>query len=153
MPTKHALAEIIERLHTHQRGFEEALQGLLTIVEKFGGVEAVKRFRDTLKAVQDITTEIDDAYKQASMTRQASKEIVGTGPSTIGSRLREERVKLNMTQQHFGAVGGVNTDAQYKYERGMRTPKADYLANINFLGADIHYITTGARLNTANHIE
>ncbi|MBK5343134.1 helix-turn-helix transcriptional regulator [Pseudomonas sp. TH49] len=146
MPTKHALAEIIERLHTNQRGFEEALQGVLTIVEKFGGVETVERIRYTLEAVQDITSQIDHAYTQASVTRNASKEVVGTGPSTIGSRLREERVKLKMTQQHFGAVGGVNIDAQFKYERGIRIPKADYLANINPLGADIYYIVTGRRL-------
>lgn len=146
MPTKHSLAEIIERLHANQRGFEEALQGVLTIVRKFGGLEAVERIRDTLKAVQAITKEIDDAYKQASVNRQASAEAIGTGPCTIGSRLREERVKLKMTQQHFGAVGGVTIDAQYKYERGMRIPKADYLANIHSLGADIYYITTGSRL-------
>lgn len=77
------------------------------------------------------------------MTRQALREDVEMDPSTIGSRLREERVKLKMTQQHFGAVGGVNINAQYKYERGLRIPKADYLANINSLGADIYYITTG----------
>ncbi|MFW9082951.1 helix-turn-helix domain-containing protein [Pseudomonas sp. P2758] len=145
MPTTHSLAEIIERLHINQRGLEEALRGVLTIVERFGGVEAVERIRDTLQAVKDITADVDDAYKQASVTRQASSKSVGTGPSTIGSRLREERVTLKMTQQHFGAVGGVNFDAQYKYERGVRIPKADYLANINSLGVDIYYITTGNR--------
>lgn len=145
MPTKHSLAGIIERLHANQRGFKEALHGVQSIVEKFGNEEAVERIRATLKAVQDITSEIDDAYKRASVTRQASREAVVKGPSTIGSRLREERVKLKMTQQHFGAVGGVNLDAQYKYERGVRIPKADYLANIHSLGADILYITTGGR--------
>lgn len=146
MPTKHALAEVIERLHTNQRGFEEALQGLLEIVEKYGGMEAVERIGDTLRAVQRMTSEVDDAYKKASVTRRGTKESFGAGSSSIGSRLREERINLKMTQQHFGAVGGVNTDAQYKYERGMRIPKADYLANIHSLGADIHYIVTGNRI-------
>lgn len=147
MPTKHSLAKIIERLHANQRGFEGALQGVLTIVKKFGGTEAVERIRAALKGVQAITQEIDDAYKQARVTRQTPAESVAPSPSTIGSRLREERVNLKMTQQHFGAVGGVTTDAQYKYERGVRTPKADYLANIHSLGADIHYIITGSRLS------
>lgn len=147
MPIKSSLAEIIERLHANQRGFEEALKAILTIVKKFGGTEAVERIRAALKAVQVITKEIDGAYKQANVTRQASADAFAPSPSTICSRLREERVKLKMTQQHFGAVGGVTTDAQYKYERGVRIPKADYLANIHSLGADIHYITTGSRLS------
>lgn len=146
MPTKHALAETIEHLHTNKRGFEKALQGVLTIVEKFGGVEAVERIRHSLMLIQEITSEIDNAYKQVSITRQVSREVVEKSANTIGSRLREERVKLKMTQQHFGAVGGVNIDAQYKYERGERIPKADYLAKVNSLGADIYYIATGIRL-------
>ncbi len=146
MPTKHSLADIIERLHKNQRGFAEALRGLLATVQKVGGVQAVKRIQDTLQAVQGITSEIDDVFKQASVTRRGTKEVIGTGPSTIGSRLREERIKLKMTQHHFGSVGGVNTDAQYKYERGVRIPKADYLANIHSLGVDIHYIVTGNRI-------
>lgn len=124
MPTKHSLAEIIERLHTNQRGFE-ALDGLLAIVEKFGGVEVAERIRGTLQAVKDIAADVDDVYRKASVTRQASSKNVVIGRSTIGSRLREERVTLKMTQQHFGAVGVVNTDAQYKYERGVRIPRAD----------------------------
>lgn len=40
--------------------------------------------------------------------------------------VHEKRLKLKMTQQHFGAIGGANADAQYKYERGSRIPKTDY---------------------------
>lgn len=146
MATKHSLAETIEHLHIHRRGLEHALRDVLTIVDKFSDAGAVTRILDTLKAIGDITMEFDDAYQQIHLTRQEISKTVRTGPSSIGSRLREERVKLSMTQERFGAVGGVNTDAQYKYERGVRIPKADYLANISSLGADIYYITTGSRL-------
>lgn len=49
---------------------------------------------------------------------------------TLGDRLRQERVRLNMSQQDFGSIGGVKTDAQYKYERSLRIPKADYLLKL-----------------------
>lgn len=62
---------------------------------------------------------------------------------TIGERLREERIRLKMSQQNFGAAGGVRTDAQYKYECGFRIPRADYLAKISKIGADIFYVVTG----------
>lgn len=65
---------------------------------------------------------------------------------TLGDRLRQERVRLNMSQQDLGAIGGVKTDAQYKYERSLRIPKADYLAEIAKVGVDILYVITG---NTA----
>lgn len=63
--------------------------------------------------------------------------------NTIGARLREERIRLKMSQQHFGSAGGVKTDAQYKYECGFRVPRADYLAKISTIGADIYYVVTG----------
>ncbi|CAI3807471.1 hypothetical protein GLGCALEP_04503 [Pseudomonas sp. MM221] len=46
----------------------------------------------------------------------------------IGPRLREERERLGMTQRVFGDIGGVEPNAQGKYESGERTPRVDYLA-------------------------
>lgn len=46
----------------------------------------------------------------------------------IGPRLREERERLGMTQRVFGDIGGVEPNAQGKYESGGRTPRLDYLA-------------------------
>lgn len=48
----------------------------------------------------------------------------------IGSRLREERERLKLTQRAFGEFGGVEPNAQGKYESGERAPKADYLAAV-----------------------
>jgi len=49
---------------------------------------------------------------------QRDQKDVGEEGKTIGVRLREERIRLRMTQQKFGSAGGVRTDAQYKYESG-----------------------------------
>ncbi|WP_213878794.1 helix-turn-helix transcriptional regulator [Pseudomonas sp. dw_358] len=64
----------------------------------------------------------------------------------IGPRLREERERLCMTQKVFGLIGGVEPNAQGKYESGERTPKADYLANVACHGVDVLYVLTGQRI-------
>jgi transcriptional regulator with XRE-family HTH domain len=80
------------------------------------------------------------------MVSQHNPKKVEKKDKTIGERLREERSRLRMTQQEFGSAGGVRTDAQYKYESGLRIPRADYLAEISKVGADIYYVVTGNHL-------
>ncbi|MDH0747223.1 helix-turn-helix domain-containing protein [Pseudomonas sp. GD03842] len=63
----------------------------------------------------------------------------------IGSRLREERTRLKLSQSALGAIGGVETNAQGNYENGVRSPKADYLLRILGAGVDINYVLTGVR--------
>ncbi|MFK8331458.1 helix-turn-helix domain-containing protein [Pseudomonas sp. BJa5] len=63
----------------------------------------------------------------------------------IGSRLREERERLGLTQRVFGDIGGVEPNAQGKYESGERTPKADYLAAVAARGVDALYVLSGER--------
>ncbi len=58
-------------------------------------------------------------------------------------RLREERKRLGLTQDAFGAAGGVQKGAVIKYEKGERTPDATFLAGIAAAGADLLYIVTG----------
>lgn len=65
--------------------------------------------------------------------------------STIGERLREERERFGLNQTDFGLFGGVQKQAQLKYEKGERVPDAAYLAAIATLGADVLYIITGMR--------
>lgn len=48
-----------------------------------------------------------------------------------------------MSQKAFGEVGGVEANAQGKYESGERAPKADYLSRVAERGADVLYILTG----------
>ncbi|MFF7708997.1 helix-turn-helix domain-containing protein [Pseudomonas sp. NPDC007930] len=63
----------------------------------------------------------------------------------IGPRLREERERLAMTQRRFGEIGGVEPNAQGKYESGERHPKADYLQKVAEAGVDMLYVLTGRR--------
>ncbi len=67
----------------------------------------------------------------------------------IGTRLREERERLGMTQEGFGQAGGVLKRALIRYEKGERMPDATFLAAIAAAGADVLYILTGQRSGVA----
>jgi transcriptional regulator with XRE-family HTH domain len=68
---------------------------------------------------------------------------------SIAERLREERKRLGLTQERFGAEGGVGKLAQLNYEKGERSPDAAYLAAIAFVGVDVSYVLTGERVTAA----
>ena len=63
--------------------------------------------------------------------------------SGIGSRLRQERERLGLSQKAFGVIGGVEANAQGKYENGDRAHKADYLSRVAERGVDVLYVLTG----------
>ncbi|WP_332451459.1 helix-turn-helix transcriptional regulator [Burkholderia ubonensis] len=65
--------------------------------------------------------------------------------NTIGSRLREERLRLGLSQDEFAAVGGVLRRAQSNYESDERSPDAKYLTAVAELGVDVMYILLGRR--------
>lgn len=63
----------------------------------------------------------------------------------IGERLKEERVRLGFNQAEFAAFAGVAKTSQFNYEKGERSPDADYLAAVSAQGVDILYVVTGER--------
>ena len=63
----------------------------------------------------------------------------------FGARLKEQRKVLGLSQQDFGAIGGVAANAQVHYESGARMPKSDYLIAIRRKGVDVLYVLTGER--------
>lgn len=65
--------------------------------------------------------------------------------STVGERLREERLRLGLSQAELGTAAGVQKQAQLKYEKGERAPDTSYLVAIADAGADVQYIVTGVR--------
>ena len=67
----------------------------------------------------------------------------------IGERLREERVRLGFNQADFAAIAGVAKTSQFNYEKGDRSPDADYLAAVAERGVDILYVVIGQRLPVA----
>ncbi|MBP6897386.1 MAG: helix-turn-helix transcriptional regulator [Pseudacidovorax sp.] len=64
---------------------------------------------------------------------------------STSDRLREERERLGLSQEKFGALGGVLKRAQINYEKGERAPDSAYLAAIAEAGADVLYVLTGQR--------
>lgn len=63
----------------------------------------------------------------------------------IGTRLRDERIRLGLSQTEFGNYGGVRKNTQSKYESNERAPDALYLANVAHHGVDVQYVITGVR--------
>lgn len=68
----------------------------------------------------------------------------------IGIRLREERLRLGLDQETFGAIGGVKKNAQSNYENGIRNPDSEYLAAIAAADVDVLYVLTGSRVPVSN---
>ncbi|KEY87629.1 helix-turn-helix domain-containing protein [Pseudomonas capeferrum] len=64
----------------------------------------------------------------------------------IGERLKEERERLGLNQTEFAALAGASKNTQYNYEKGERSPDANYLAAAAHQGVDILYVITGQRL-------
>ncbi|UML92126.1 helix-turn-helix domain-containing protein [Shewanella xiamenensis] len=63
----------------------------------------------------------------------------------IGTRLRDERIRLGLSQTEFGTYGGVRKNTQSKYESNERAPDALYLANVAKHGVDVQYVITGVK--------
>ncbi len=68
---------------------------------------------------------------------------------SLGARLREERDARGLSQEAFGAIGGVTKKSQINYEKNERSPDAAYLTAIAAAGVDVLYILTGQRSGSA----
>ncbi len=64
---------------------------------------------------------------------------------SIGSRLRDERERLELNQSDFAVVAGTTRKSQFNYESDARRPDADYLAAIAAAGVDVLFVLTGQR--------
>lgn len=67
----------------------------------------------------------------------------------IGDRLKEERERLGFSQTDFAALAGASKNSQYNYEKGDRSPDAEYLAAIAAHGVDVQFVVTGERVAPA----
>lgn len=68
---------------------------------------------------------------------------------SIGEILKEERLRLEMNQDDFAAVGGLKRRAQTLYEQDERSPDALYLRALAAIGVDVQYILTGEQTSSA----
>ena len=64
---------------------------------------------------------------------------------SIGSRLKEERARLHLSQTALAEVGGVSKTTQVFYEADERVPDANYLSAVSERGVDVSYVITGRR--------
>ena len=73
----------------------------------------------------------------------------------MGVRLKEIREALALSQTEFAQIAGnagvpgATRQSQAKYEKGLATPSAAYLAAIAAAGVDVLYILTGQRSGAA----
>ncbi len=64
---------------------------------------------------------------------------------SFGGRLKAERKRKGLTQEDFGALGGVQMNAQAKYEKEERHPDSLYLGALLREGVDLMFLFTGKR--------
>lgn len=70
-----------------------------------------------------------------------------TGVSSMqnfGSRLREEREKLHLSQTELANQLGIHRNTQARYESGQREPDAGYLEAVRAAGVDVEYVINGS---------
>ena len=64
---------------------------------------------------------------------------------SIGGRLKEERLRLGLSQTAFGLLRGAGKTTVIAWERGTAFPNAQFLEQAALIGADVRYIVTGLR--------
>ncbi|WP_445368836.1 helix-turn-helix domain-containing protein [Methylomonas sp. BW4-1] len=64
---------------------------------------------------------------------------------SAGSRLKEERERLKLTQKSMAEAAGTTTRTQISYEGNATPPKSAYLAKVAVFGIDVGYVITGKR--------
>lgn len=72
---------------------------------------------------------------------------------SVGARLREERMRLGLSQPAFAALAGATKGAQAKWERDDASPNAKALIAWAEAGADALYILTGRRTNAGPNLD
>lgn len=63
----------------------------------------------------------------------------------IGERLREERVRLGLSQPVFAAHAGTTKQTLFSWESGKTAPNAEQLAALASAGVDVMFVLSGAR--------
>ena len=78
-------------------------------------------------------------------SKHDSVPIVEVKPRSFGQRLREERVRIGLSQTEMAEIGGVKRTTQHIYESDIRVPDLNYLERVRDAGADLSYLVLGVR--------
>ena len=65
--------------------------------------------------------------------------------NAFGERLYEIVHRSDKTQAKFAEQVGIGVSAQRNYEKGVRSPDAEYLMRLYAAGYDVMYLLTGER--------
>ena len=63
--------------------------------------------------------------------------------TTVGERIKTERLRLKLSQRDFSKLINISAEAQFKYAKNISLPRIDYLLKIQNIGVDINYILLG----------
>lgn len=64
---------------------------------------------------------------------------------SIGYRIKEERLRIGLTQEQLVKQTDVTVQSQRRYESDQRKPDTNYLQALASLGMDVYYILLGRR--------
>jgi len=73
--------------------------------------------------------------------------------SKLGERLKEERVRLGLSQSAFATRLGIHRNTQIKYESGAREPDSSYLEAIGKAGVDVSYVMGHSKLTPGQKLD
>lgn len=68
----------------------------------------------------------------------------------FGERLKDERKRLKLSAERFGALLGIAGNTQYNYEKEERSPDVAYLEGAARIGCDVIYLLTGDRASAVS---
>jgi transcriptional regulator with XRE-family HTH domain len=63
----------------------------------------------------------------------------------FGERLKEERIRIGLSQEEFAKKCAVSKRSQINYEQSERAPDLHYLSEMAGLGGNVDYVVTGKR--------
>lgn len=69
---------------------------------------------------------------------------------SFGTRLRQERKRLGLSQAQFAELGGVKRVSEHLYEHDVRLPDLAYIFRLADKGVDIGFLVLGEALRSAD---
>lgn len=69
--------------------------------------------------------------------------MVNENTDKRGDRIRQERLRLNLSQSEFAALFNKKTMAAFRYEKGERVMGQDDLEALHEAGVDVWFLLTG----------
>ena len=84
---------------------------------------------------------IETIFVLFSYTKSCMKEVLAVNYSLLGKRIREERLRLNLTQEKLAEDTGISTAYLGQIERGERNVTLDKLIPLaNRLGVTVDFL-------------